>query len=169
MEDFFETKARPDGSVEIRFKSPLFLNLVMGLPRLWALLAELKPDSESRARRRLFGSPHGENVDEDFWEELVVPELEGELRDDRDVVFRRIASWAESGGGTLGESGLEIAPSEIGVWIGVLGQIRLVISEETGISEEELANPELTDRRRALALGLWVYGALIEALMPYWE
>jgi hypothetical protein len=84
-------------------------------------------------------------------------------------VFQTIASWTESGGGTPEESGLAIAPDDVGVWIGVLGQIRLMISEETGISEEELANPELTDRRRALALGLWVYGALIEALMPYWE
>lgn len=169
MEDFFAIRVTDDGSLELLFKSPLFANLVVGLPRLWSLLSDLKPDSESRARQRLFGTPHEKDSGEDFWEELVVPEIEGELRADRDVVFQTIADWVESGGGNPAELALTISPDSVGIWIGVLGQVRLMISEETGISEEELANPVLTDRRRALALGLWVYGALIEALMPYWE
>jgi hypothetical protein len=169
MEDFFVIRVVADGSIELVFKSPLFANLVIGLPRLWSLLSEMKPDSESRARQRLFGTPHGQDSGEDFWEELVVPEIEGELRADRDVVFQAIADWVESGDGKPADLALMVPSDSVGLWIGVLGQVRLMISEETGISEEELANSALTDRRRALALGLWVYGALIEALMPYWE
>lgn len=170
MEDFIEVKANALGGLRLSFRSPLFRNLVAGLPALWSLLADLKPDSESRASKRFYGNPYAENAGEDFWDELVVPELQGELRGDRDRVFREIESWVALGDGIAGEDqDLTINRDALGAWIGVLGQVRLMISEETGISEAELANAELTDRRRALALGQWVYGALLELLMPYWE
>jgi hypothetical protein len=171
MEDFFEIQLGDDESVQITFKSPLFRNLVAGLPTLWALLADLKTESESKARRRFYGSPHAEGSSEDFWEELVVPELEGELRSDRDLVFGAIEAWAGPEGRVDGVevSELKIHRGLLGAWIGVFGQVRLMISEETGVSEAELAKAGLTDRRRALALGLWVYGAILESLMPYWE
>lgn len=171
MDGFFEVSLGEQGELRLSFESALFRNLVAGLPALWALLADLKPDSESKARGRLYGSPHVEGYEEDFWEELMVPELEGALRSDRELVFRAINDWASLGADlSLSDVGdLAIGRNHLGAWIGVLGQVRLMISEETGISEAELSDSGLTDRRRALALGQWVYGAILESIMPYWD
>ncbi len=168
MDDFFIIQPREEGGLEVHFKSPLFHRLVEGLPVLWGLMIGETPSADSKTHRRLFGTPHAAGEEDDFWPELVVPDLQTELQSDRDLIFRDIADWTQGSGSEPSGKPLAISENRIGVWIGVLGQIRLMISEETGLSEEQLSKGNLSDRHRALALALWVYGALIEGLMPFW-
>jgi len=108
----------------------------------------------TEAEERLFPCPTSDDADEEIaedWKAFVEPELHSLFQSARSTVKADLRKMEETPDGFR----FEISPRHAEAWLSVLGQARLSIAAEFGLTEKELADDRLQmivdERSQALA------------------
>jgi hypothetical protein len=147
------------GSWELRDIHPLFVSLLAELPKAAA--------RHRKAQARLYPDPAGGRGEAEFrsdWKEHVRPGLERLFASTREIVARDLSALVRHGPGTT----LLIPGNHLEAWLNTLNQARLVIVEENGFTESDLARcepPDLATRRGLSLLKVHFYAHVQELLV----
>ncbi len=150
------------GALELRDIPPVFVDLLREVSRP-------APAAGQAGHGRLFPLPAGEEAGDEAlcsdWQELVHPGLEALFCEARETVAKDLANLRPGrGGGWI----LPLPAAHLEAWLSALNQIRLVLAEEHGFGEADLASSSLPDpdeaRGRAL-LQMHLYGYLQEMIL----
>lgn len=107
------------------------LKLVPEEKQDWEVLQTIALDGEGKLSERF-----GDLMDEDaVWEEIVVPELEGDFSRQREEVAKEVARAKAS------DEPIHIEKDRAEIWYGALNQARLELEARFKFGPRELRNP----------------------------